>query len=158
MRVVTVDGESLNKILPTKQAVEMAKERGLDLVEIASKADPPVCKIMEYSKFLYEQKKKEKEAKAKQHKTVMKEVRFGPNTSEHDFDFKTKHAYNFLKEGNKVKAYIRFFGRNIVHKDRGRDLLEKFIEELEEVGKVETPIKMEGKRMYLIMTPLGSKN
>ncbi len=130
---------------------------GLDLVEISPKASPPVCKIIDYSKFKYEQKKRQKEMKAKAHKTVIKEIRFGPNTDQHDLDFKTKHAINFLKEGNKVKAYFQFYGRTIVYKDRGRDLLERFAENLTEYGKVEQHIKQEGRRMILMMTPLKDK-
>ena len=147
------DNKSYDGIMPVEEALANAQEAGLDLVEIAPKADPPVVRIIEYSKFRYEKKKKEKEAKAKQHKVVLKEVRFGPNTDDHDFDFKTKHARGFLEEGNKVKAYIHFRGRSIVHKDRGRDLLDRFIEQLDDVGEVETAPRMEGKRMYTILAP-----
>jgi len=136
----------------------MARQAGLDLVEIAPNARPPVCKIIDYSKFKYEQKKKQKEIKAKSQKTVVKEIRFGPNTDQHDLDFKTKHAENFLKDGNKVKAYVQFYGRTIIYKDRGRDLLERFAESLEEIGKVEQPIKQEGRRMILMMTPKAGKS
>jgi translation initiation factor IF-3 len=131
----------------------LAEERGLDLVEISPKADPPVCKITDYSKFKYEQKKKQKEMKAKAHKTVLKEIRFGPNTDEHDFNFKLKHAINFLKDGSKVKAYVHFVGRTIVFKERGEILLLKFAQALEEFAKVEQLPKLEGKRMFLMLSP-----
>jgi len=135
----------------------MAKDQGLDLVEISPKADPPVCKIIDYSKFKYEQKKKQKEIKAKAQKTVVKEIRFGPNTDDHDFNFKMKHAQNFLKDGAKVKAYVHFVGRSIVFKDRGLELLRRFARELEEYGKVEESPKMIGKRMYMMMAPANKK-
>lgn len=135
----------------------MAQEQSLDLVEISPKADPPVCKIVDYSKFKYEQKKKQKEIKAKALKTVMKEIRFGPNTDEHDFNFKLKHAINFLKEGAKVKAYVHFVGRTIVFKERGEILLLKFAQQLEDHGKVEQLPKLEGKRMTIFITPKSLK-
>ena len=135
----------------------MAEEQGLDLVEISPKADPPVCKIIDYSKFKYEQKKKQKEIKAKAQKTVIKEIRFGPNTDDHDFEFKMKHAMNFLKEGAKVKAYVHFVGRSIVFKDRGLELLQRFAEELEDYSKVEESPKMIGKRMYIMLAPAVKK-
>jgi translation initiation factor IF-3 len=131
----------------------MAEDQSLDLVEISPKADPPVCKIVDYSKFKYEQKKKQKEIKAKAHKTVLKEIRFGPNTDDHDFNFKLKHAINFLKEGAKVKAYVHFVGRTIVFKERGEILLLKFAQQLEEYGKVEQLPKLEGKRMSIFVSP-----
>ncbi len=131
----------------------MAKKQGLDLVEISPKADPPVCKIIDYSKFKYEQKKKQKEIKAKAQKTVVKEIRFGPNTDDHDFNFKLNHAIKFLKEGAKVKAYVHFVGRTIVFKERGEILLLKFAQALEEYGKVELLPKLEGKRMSIILAP-----
>ncbi len=131
----------------------MAEGQSLDLVEISPKADPPVCKIIDYSKFKYEQKKKQKEIKAKAQKTVIKEIRFGPNTDDHDFNFKLKHAINFLKEGAKVRAYVHFYGRTIVFKERGEILLLKFAQALEEYGKVEQLPKLERKRMYVIMAP-----
>ncbi len=133
----------------------MAEKQGLDLVEISPNARPPVCKLVDYSKFKYEQKKKQKEIKAKSQKTVVKEIRFGPNTDDHDFNFKTKHALNFLKDGAKVKAYVHFAGRTIVFKERGEVLLLRFIQELEDYGKVEQMPKMEGKRMTVILTPKG---
>lgn len=131
----------------------MAESKGLDLVEISAKADPPVCKIIDYSKFKYEQKKKQKEIKANAQKTVIKEIRFGPNTEEHDFNFKLKHAESFLKEGSKVKAYVHFVGRTIVFKERGEILLLRFAQALEEFGKVEQLPKLEGKRMTLFIAP-----
>lgn len=131
----------------------MAEDQSLDLVEISPKADPPVCKIVDYSKFKYEQKKKQKEIKAKAHKTVLKEIRFGPNTDDHDFNFKLKHAINFLKEGAKVKAYVHFVGRTIVFKERGEILLLKFAQQLEEYGKVEQLPRLEGKRMSIFVSP-----
>lgn len=135
----------------------MAKDQNLDLVEISPKADPPVCKIIDYSKFKYEQKKKQKEIKAKSQKTVIKEIRFGPNTDDHDFEFKLKHAMKFLGEGAKVKAFVHFVGRTIVFKERGEILLLKFAQALEEYGKVEQFPKLEGKRMFLIMSPKVKK-
>lgn len=131
----------------------MAEERELDLVQVAPKANPPVCRIIEYSKFRYEQKKREKANKAKQHTVVMKEIRFGPNTDDHDFNFKLKHAQKFLSEGNKLKAYVQFRGRNIIYKDRGRDMLSRFANELDDIAKIEMPPKMEGRRMIMIMAP-----
>ena len=131
----------------------MAQEQNLDLVEISGKAVPPVCKVTDYSKFKYEQKKKQKEIKANAAKTVLKEVRFGPNTDDHDFDFKVKYAINFLKSGAKVKAYVHFVGRSIVFKDRGEHLLLRFAQALEDYAKVEQLPKMEGKRMFLFLAP-----
>ena len=130
---------------------------GLDLVEISPKADPPVCKVIDYSKFKYEQKKKQKEIKAKSHKTVLKEIRFGPNTDEHDFNFKLKHAINFLNDGSKVKAYVHFVGRTIVFKERGEILLLKFAQALEEHAKVDQLPKLEGKRMIIMLSPKQKK-
>jgi translation initiation factor IF-3 len=144
-------------IYEIQQAVEMANAQNLDLVEISPKAEPPVCKITDYSKFKYEQKKKQKEIKAKAQKTVMKEIRFGPNTDEHDFNFKLKHAINFLHEGAKVKAYVHFVGRTIVFKERGEILLLKFAQQLEEYGKVEQMPKLEGKRMAIFISPKVGK-
>jgi translation initiation factor IF-3 len=131
----------------------MAEAQGLDLVEISPKADPPVCKIIDYSKFKYEQKKKQKEIKAKAQKTVIKEIRFGPNTDEHDFEFKLNHAKGFLKDGAKVKAYVHFVGRTIVFKERGEILLLKFAQALEELAKVDQLPKLEGKRMTVMLSP-----
>jgi translation initiation factor IF-3 len=135
-------------IYPTRQAKEWANKMDLDLVEISPKAKPPVCKIIDYKKFLYEKKKKEKEQKAKQTKIVIKEIRFGPNTDDHDFEFKLKHAKKFLDEGSKVKAYVQFRGRTIVFKDRGRDLLKRFLIELDGHGIPDYPPKMEDRRMH----------
>lgn len=135
--------------------MKIAQEQGLDLVEISPNADPPVCKVTDYSKFKYEQKKKQKEIKAKAVKVVVKEIRFGPNTDEHDFNFKLKHAINFLQEGAKVKATVFFPGRTIVYKERGEILLLKFAQGLEEHGKVEQMPKLEGKRMSLLVQPKG---
>jgi translation initiation factor IF-3 len=155
---VRVVGENIKvDVYPTSVAIKLAQEQGLDLVEISPNADPPVCKVVDYSKFKYEQKKKQKEIKAHAQKTVLKEIRFGPNTDEHDFNFKVKHGENFLKEGAKVKAYVHFAGRSIVYKERGEILLLKFATALEEWGKVEQMPKLEGKRMYLLMTPKGKK-
>ncbi|MCL4159792.1 UNVERIFIED_CONTAM: hypothetical protein GTU68_032834 [Idotea baltica] len=133
--------------------MNIARDQGLDLVEISPKADPPVCKVIDYSKFKYDQKKKQKEIKAKASKTVIKEIRFGPNTDDHDFNFKLKHAQNFLEDGAKVKAYVQFRGRAIVYKDRGEILLLKFAQALEEYAKVEQLPKLEGKRMFLFLSP-----
>jgi translation initiation factor IF-3 len=135
------------------KAISLAREQGLDLVEISPKADPPVCKVIDYSKFKYEQKKKQKEIKSKAHKTVVKEIRFGPNTDEHDFNFKLNHAKKFLAESSKVKAYVHFVGRTIVFKERGEILLLKFAQALEEEAKVEQLPKLEGKRMILMLAP-----
>lgn len=155
---VRVVGENAdNEIHDINTALKLAEQQNLDLVEISPKADPPVCKIIDYSKFKYEQKKKQKEIKAKAQKTVVKEIRFGPNTDDHDFEFKLKHAKGFLEDGAKVKAYVHFVGRSIVFKDRGEMLLLKFAQELEEYGKVEEMPKMIGKRMYVMMAPKASK-
>lgn len=135
----------------------MAVDLGLDLVMISDKADPPVCKILDYQKFLYQQKKKQKEIKANAQKIVVKEIRFGPNTDEHDYNFKLKHAENFLKEGAKVKAYVFFKGRSILFKDKGEILLLRFAQDLEELGKVEQLPKLEGKRMIMMIAPKGAK-
>ena len=155
VREVRVVGENVEVgVYTVAEAIDIAKGMNLDLVEISPKAVPPVCKVIDYSKFKYEQKKKQKELKAKQHKVVLKEIRFGPNTDDHDFSFKTKHAETFLKEGNKVKAYVQFYGRSIVYKDRGFELLDKFSKALAEVAKVETPPRMEGRRMNMILAPI----
>lgn len=142
-------------VYPVKEALKIAQDLGLDLVEISPNADPPVCKVTDYSKFKYEQKKKQKEIKAKAIKVVVKEIRFGPNTDEHDFNFKLKHAINFLQEGAKVKATVFFPGRTIVYKERGEILLLKFAQGLEEYGKVEQMPRLEGKRMSLFVQPKG---
>src|SRR4029078_9883996 len=140
-------------VYPTQEALKMAQEQQLDLVEISPQADPPVCKIIDYNKFLYDKKKKEKEMKAKAKTTEVKEIRFTPNTDDHDFDFKSKHAENFLKEGNKVKAYVQFKGRAIIFKERGELLLLRFAERLAEIGQPESMPKLEGKRMMMVLTP-----
>ncbi|PWK24507.1 translation initiation factor 3 (bIF-3) [Maribacter polysiphoniae] len=139
------------------QAMAKAEELGLDLVEISPKAEPPVCKIIDYKKFLYEQKKREKAMKAKASKVVVKEIRFGPNTDDHDYEFKKKHAEKFLKDGAKLKAYVFFKGRSIVYKDQGEILLLKLASELEELGKVEQMPKLEGKRMTMFIAPKTKK-
>lgn len=139
------------------QAMKMAKEQELDLVEISPKADPPVCKIIDYKKFLYDQKKKQKAIKANAVKTVIKEIRFGPNTEEHDLNFKTKHAIKFLEEGSKVKAFVFFRGRSIIFKDQGEILLLKFAQAVEEYGVVEQMPKLEGKRMTMFIAPKKKK-
>lgn len=144
-------------VYPTQEAMKIAQEQGLDLVEISPQADPPVCKVIDYNKFLYDKKKKEKEMKAKAKTTEMKEIRFTPNTDDHDFDFKSKHAESFLKEGNKVKAYVQFKGRAIMFKDRGELLLLKFADRLKDVGQLESMPKLEGKRMLAIFTPKTGK-
>jgi translation initiation factor IF-3 len=141
------------QVVSTSEALKMAEEQELDLVEISPNAVPPVCKIMDYRKFLYNQKRKQKELKAKQSKVVLKEVRFGPNTDDHDFNFKLAHARKFLEEGNKVKAYVFFRGRTIVFKDRGEILLLKFAQELADLGAVEQLPKLEGNRMIIMINP-----
>ncbi len=133
--------------------MEIADQFDLDLVEIAPKANPPVCKVMDYKKFLYEQKKKQKEIKANAAKVVTKEIRMGPNTDDHDFNFKLNHAKKFLKEGAKLKVYVIFKGRTIVYKDKGEVILLKFAQEIEEYGKVEQMPKLEGKRMIMLVSP-----
>lgn len=151
-------GETIESgVFNTRQVRDWARKIGLDLVEISPKADPPVVRIIDYNKFLYEKKKKEKEIKAKAAKTVIKEVRFGPNTDDHDFDFKVRHAKGFLEEGAKVKAYVHFRGRTIVHKDRGELLLLRFLKELEEFGAAEALPKMEGRRMIVMIAPKQKK-
>lgn len=140
-------------IYPLREALRIADEMELDLVEISPKADPPVCKIIDYSKFLYQQKKKQKEMKAKAVKVVVKEIRFGPQTDEHDFNFKLKHAEKFLKDGAKVKAFVFFKGRSILFKEQGEILLLKLATALEELGTVEQMPKLEGKRMTMYISP-----
>ena len=135
----------------------MADEQELDLVEISPKADPPVCRIIDYQKFLYQQKKKQKEQKQKSVQVAVKEVRFGPNTDEHDYQFKLKHAEKFLKEGDKVKAFVFFKGRSILFKDKGEILLLRLAQDLEEIGKVEQMPKLEGKRMTMFLSPKKKK-
>lgn len=141
------------QVVDVEEGIKIARERELDLVEIAPKADPPVCKIIDYKKFLYDQKKKQKELKSKQQKVVVKEIRFGPNTDDHDFEFKLNHAKKFLEEGAKVKAYVFFKGRTIVFKERGELLLLKFAKEVSDLGSVEQLPKLEGKRMIMMINP-----
>jgi translation initiation factor IF-3 len=149
---LVIEGEE-PKVMTTSAAIALAEEQELDLVEISPNAVPPVCKIMDYRKFLYNQKKKQKELKAKQSKVVLKEIRFGPNTDDHDFQFKLTHARKFLEEGSKVKAYVFFRGRTIVFKDRGEILLLKFVQELADIGTLEQMPKLEGKRMIVMINP-----
>ena len=144
-------------VYPIRKALDKAQELELDLVEISPKAKPPVCKIIDYKKFLYEQKKREKAMKAKATKVVVKEIRFGPQTDDHDYEFKKRHAEKFLKEGAKLKAYVFFKGRSIVYKDQGEILLLRLASELEDFGKVEQMPKLEGKRMTMFIAPKTSK-
>ncbi|MDF3027067.1 MAG: hypothetical protein K0S23_1374 [Fluviicola sp.] len=149
---LVVEGEE-PQVLSLAAALQLAEEQDLDLVEISPNAVPPVCKIMDYRKFLYNQKRKQKELKAKQSKVILKEIRFGPNTDDHDFQFKLSHARKFLEEGSKVKAYVFFRGRTIVFKDRGEILLLKFVQELADLGTLEQMPKLEGKRMIVMINP-----
>lgn len=152
--MVRVVGENFEqKIVSIREALDIANQMELDLVEISGTANPPVCKLVDYSKFLYEMKKKQKEMKAKSAKVVVKEIRLGPNTDDHDFEFKLKHATKFLQEGAKVKVEVFFRGRSIVYKDHGEIIMLKFAQELAEVGKVESLPKLEGKRMIMIIAP-----
>ena len=144
-------------VYPISKAMEKASELELDLVEISPKANPPVCKIIDYKKFLYEQKKRDKAMKAKASKVVVKEIRFGPQTDDHDYEFKKRHAEKFLKDGAKLKAYVFFKGRSIVYKDQGEILLLRLAQELEELGKVEQMPKLEGKRMTMFIAPKTNK-
>ena len=146
-----------SRVVTVREAIEIASELDLDLVEISPNAVPPVCKIIDYKKFLYEQKKRQKELKAKQSKVVVKEIRFGPNTDDHDFNFKLNHALKFLKEGFKVKAYVFFKGRTIVFKERGEILLLRFAQEVEDFGLIEQLPKLEGKRMIMMINPKKKK-
>ena len=157
--MVRVVGENVepNLVIPIRQALAMAEQMELDLIEISPKADPPVCRIADYQKFLYQQKRKAKEIKAKQVKVVVKEIRFGPQTDDHDYNFKLKHAENFLNEGAKVKAYVVFRGRSIVFKEQGELLLLRFATDLEEIAKVEMMPKLDGKKMNMILAPKGKK-
>lgn len=153
-REVRVVGENIESgVYPIEKALRMAQEQEVDLVEISPTAVPPVCRLIDYRKFLYEKKKKDKEQKAKSKQSEVKEIRFTPNTDDHDFDFKAKHALKFLQDGNKVKCYVQFKGRAIMFKDRGELLLLKFAERLAEAGSLESMPKMEGKRMFAIFTP-----
>lgn len=158
-KTVRVVGENVENpgVYSIQEALKIAEDLELDLVEISPNADPPVCKVTDYQKFLYQHKKKQKEIKAKTTKVVVKEIRFGPHTDEHDYNFKLKHAQRFLQEGAKVKAYVFFKGRTIVYKEDGEILLLKFAQELEEVGKVEQLPRLEGKRMIIILSPKSLK-
>lgn len=144
-------------IYPIRKALEMAEELGVDLVEISQNPEYPICKLVEYQKFLYQQKKKQKEMKAKTAKVVIKEIRFGPQTDEHDFNFKVKHAINFLKEGDKVMAYVFFRGRSIIFKNQGEELLTRMIQAVDEYGVIESSPKLEGKRMIMMIAPKKKK-
>ncbi|TDN97169.1 translation initiation factor IF-3 [Sunxiuqinia elliptica] len=156
---VRLVGENIEDqgVYSLSEALKIAESMELDLVEISPKADPPVCKVIDYQKFLYQQKKKQKEMKAKAVKVVVKEIRFGPNTDDHDFQFKLRHAEKFLQEGAKVKAYVFFKGRSILFKEQGEILLLRFATELEELGKVEQMPRLEGKRMTMFITPKKKK-
>jgi len=153
VREVRIVGESGSSVMPTRQALDLARQQGVDLVEISPNANPPVCRLIDYSKFLYQQKKRAKEMKAKQVKVEVKEIRFGPQTDEHDYQFKLKHAREFLEEGNKVRAYVFFRGRSILFKEQGEVLLLRFANDLEECGKVESMPSLEGKKMFLYLAP-----
>ena len=154
VRIVGDDIEST--VLDTREALRLAEQKGVDLVEISPNAQPPVCRLIDYSKFIYQQKKRQKEMKAKQVKIDIKEIRFGPQTDEHDYDFKLKHAKGFLSEGDKVKAYVFFKGRSILFKEQGEVLLLRFAQDLEEYGKVESMPVLEGKRMTMFIAPKKS--
>ncbi|GAA2999800.1 translation initiation factor IF-3 [Prevotella corporis] len=155
-REVRVVSDGGAEVMPTRKALEQAHHEGLDLVEISPNAQPPVCRIIDYSKFLYQQKKHQKEMKQKQVKQEVKEIRFGPQTDEHDYQFKLKHAQEFLNDGNKVRAYVFFRGRSILFKEQGEVLLLRFANDLEELAKVEQLPKLEGKKMFLYLTPKKS--
>lgn len=150
VRVVSDDG---SEVMPTRKAMDIARQQGVDLVEISPNAQPPVCRLIDYSKFLYQQKKRQKELKQKQVKVEVKEIRFGPQTDEHDYQFKLKHAKEFLEDGNKVRAYVFFRGRSILFKEQGEVLLLRFANDLEEYGKVEQMPALEGKKMFLYIAP-----
>nr|WP_262889046.1 translation initiation factor IF-3 [Nonlabens sp. Ci31] len=152
-REVRLVGDGEPRVMDTREALKEAQEKELDLVEISPNADPPVAKIMDYKKFVYEQKKREKVIKQNASKVVIKEIRFGPNTDDHDYEFKRKHGEKFLKEGSKLKAYVFFKGRSIIYKDQGEILLLRLAQDLEELGKVEQMPKMEGKRMNMFIAP-----
>ncbi|WP_138956880.1 translation initiation factor IF-3 [Thermophagus xiamenensis] len=156
---VRLVGDNIDEpgIYPTREALKLADEMELDLVEISPNADPPVCRIIDYQKFLYQQKKRQKEQKQKLAQVTVKEVRFGPNTDDHDYNFKLKHAEKFLRDGDKVKAYVFFKGRSILFKDKGEILLLRLAQDLEEVGKVEQLPRLEGKRMTMFLAPKKKK-
>jgi translation initiation factor IF-3 len=153
-REVRVVGEDIAQgVYPIMEAIRMAEKQGLDLIEISPNAEPPVCRIADYQKFIYQQKKRQKEQKAKAVKVVVKEIRFGPQTDDHDYNFKLKHAKSFLEEGAKVKAYVFFKGRSILFKEQGEVLLLRFANDLEDLGKVEQLPQLEGKKMIIMLTP-----
>ncbi len=155
MRLV---GENIEPgVYTLEQAQRIADEQGVDLVEISPTADPPVCRVVDYSKFLYEQKKRQKALKANATKVVLKEIRFGPQTDEHDYEFKRKHAIRFLEEGSKIKAYVFFRGRSIIYKDQGEILLLRLATDLEEYGKVDQMPRVEGKQMFMLLSPKKKK-
>ncbi|MCL4816306.1 MAG: translation initiation factor IF-3 [Flavobacteriales bacterium] len=155
---VRVVGEGIvSAVYPVAEAIKMAEDMEMDLVEISPSATPPVCKIIDYKKFLYDQKKKQKEIKAKTVKTVIKELRFGPNTDDHDFAFKLKHAINFIEENAKIKAYVFFKGRSIMFSEQGREVLARLAKELDEIAVVESMPKLEGKRMIMMLAPKKKK-
>ena len=153
VREVRIVGDGGSTVVPTRQALDIARQQGVDLVEISPNAQPPVCRLIDYSKFLYQQKKRQKEMKAKQVKVEVKEIRFGPQTGENDYNFKLKHAKEFLTEGNKVRAYVFFKGRSILFKEQGEVLLLRFANDLEEYGKVEQMPQLEGKKMAIFIAP-----
>ncbi|MCF0196447.1 MAG: translation initiation factor IF-3 [Bacteroidaceae bacterium] len=154
VREVRIVGDGIeSSVVPTFRAIQLAEQRGVDLVEISPNANPPVCRLIDYSKFIYQQKKHQKEMKAKQVKVDVKEIRFGPQTDDHDYDFKLKHAKGFLSDGDKVKAYVFFKGRSILFKEQGEVLLLRFAADLEEYGKVEQMPQLEGKRMIMFIAP-----
>lgn len=158
VREVRLVGENVEQgIYSIENARNLADEQGLDLVEISPNANPPVCKIIDYQKFLYQQKKREKELKAKATKIVVKEIRFGPQTDDHDYNFKLKHAEGFIKEGCKVKAYVFFKGRSILYKEQGEELLARFAADLDAIAKVDSKPVLEGKRMIIILSPKSTK-
>ncbi len=153
VREVRVVSDGGSEVMPTRQALDLARQQGVDLVEISPNAQPPVCRVIDYSKFLYQQKKRQKEMKQKQVKVEVKEIRFGPQTDDHDYQFKLKHAQEFLEEGNKVRAYVFFRGRSILFKEQGEVLLLRFANDLEEYAKVEQLPRLEGKKMFLFLAP-----
>ena len=157
VREVRIVDENGSSVMPTRQALDIARQQGVDLVEISPNAQPPVCRIIDYSKFLYQQKKRAKEMKQKQVKVEVKEIRFGPQTDDHDYQFKLKHAKEFLEEGNKVRAYVFFRGRSIVFKEQGEILLLRFANDLEELARVELMQKLDGKKMNMILAPKSKK-
>ncbi len=156
MRVIDIDGTQIG-IYTVRDALKIATERGQDLIEIAPQAKPPVCKIIDFGKFKYEQQKREKIQRKNQQVTLLKEIRLHPNTDVHDFEFKAKHAINFLEEGNKVKVVVMFKGREMAYTEQGEDLLNRFIQKVEDIAKIEAPLKMEGRNMNVILIPSKTK-